>query len=135
MSADVSASEVCTPEEDARVEDRIDHIHDWLSLRHTYETLKICDSGGTSERLNDVVIGLLAEHWPRALPDYAMVAKDPGFRTFVLIHISATGDLNELKKIHQNAEALCLKGQEAICKLFADKAKLAIDELASAGIE
>jgi hypothetical protein len=69
----------------------------------------------------------------RTLPRLAaLVAKDPGFRQFVLASVNATLDTNDFLAIRSNAQKACPAGTGALCN---DLVRHAIDAIAESGAD
>ena len=99
-----------------------------------YLQFKNCDNGGTAELFDDAVIKLLANNW-KTLPQLTMLmSRDEDYKRFVMSHISATGDLHDLKKIQVYANSKCPSGYRSTCDLIESKTMDAIKTLESFGI-
>lgn len=127
-------SGICTIAEDSRADDAISRIKDWDSLYNVYSQFKNCDNGGTAELFDDAVIKILANNWSTTQRLVTLMSSDKDFGKFVISHISATGDLNELKRIQINAKSNCIPGSKSTCVLIESKAASAIKTLESFGI-
>jgi hypothetical protein len=130
-----SAPSMCTQKDDDLAENTIDHVHDWDALFRAYAILRKCDDGGTAERNDELVTNLFANQWPTTHHHFELIRRNNAFKSFVLNHISATADLDALKKVQENAVTRCISGEQELCNMIAARAKVAIDALASDGIK
>ena len=105
---------------------------DWKALYVSYSRFKSCDQGGDiSEGYSESVVRLLADHWDR-LPELAALSgKHRGFTEFVLRHIDATTNDDDLKKIAESSGKRCPLGVAALCAAIHKQAKAAIEESGS----
>jgi hypothetical protein len=91
------------------LEYRTDNAGSWNDLYKIYRNIGYCDDGALAEGLDDKVAKFLAWSW-RDLDYLATLStRDKGFRRFVLLHISATADQNDMKELRDNADRHCPK--------------------------
>ena len=99
---------------------------------HLYEIYKRsapgCDDGAYAEGFSDFVVQSLAKHWNRFDELVSLIQKDPSFQIFVLKHIDATTDLNDLNTISKNVHERCPKTAIQLCKEIDEKANAAFSE-------
>lgn len=119
----------CTQEEQLRAEDASDTAHDWDSLHRAYSQFGNCDDGGTAEGFSDTVMKLLANKWETTPRLFVLISRDNGFKEFVLNHINATGDPDDIEKLKKNAQYHCSAQRNDMCKLIILRAKLAIETM------
>jgi len=116
----------CTIEDlkDGRLE-----FPDWKALYVSYSRFKNCDNGGyISEGYSESVVRLLADHW-NSLPEFAAISgKHPGFQQFVMRHIDATTNVDDLTKISESATKHCPPGHATLCVTIVEQATAAIKE-------
>ena len=125
----------CTDAEAQRAETETDTLRSWDSLHSWYKRYKQCDDGGIAEGYSEAVARTLVDHWT-ALPQLRKLAKsDAGFRRFVLGHVDATLNNDDLKKIRANANTQCPSGLGALCADLAKEADDALKYLESLGIK
>jgi len=106
-------------------------LHDWKGIYAFYKrNLPACpDDGAYAEGYSDVIVRAFAKRWTDVAHLQTLAVADPGFRAFVLRHIDATGDPDELRETLQNATTRCPAGVDALCKDVAANAAGAIREL------
>jgi len=104
-------------------------FNDWQGLFQSYNRFGSCDTGGDySEGYSETVVRLLADHWS-SLPELqSLSAKHPRFGRFVLSHIDATVEDDDLGKILRLSTGACPAGAAALCKQLASAAREAIDD-------
>ena len=126
----VHASSVnCTPEEQIKAEEASDTVHDWDSLYRAYSQFGNCDDGGTAEGFSDTVMELFAKKWETTPRLFVLISRDKGFEGFILNHIDATGDPDDIEKLRRNAQYHCPAQRNKICKLIILRAKIAIENM------
>ena len=112
--------------------DEPETFQSWKQLHSSYLKFRNCDDGAIAEGYSESVVRLLADHWAE-LHELARVAEsDPGFRKFVLKHIDATVNPDDLEKINKQAGAKCPTGLQALCGDLASKATAALTKYSSA---
>ena len=106
-----------------------DALHTWNALYKSFESHKQCDDGAIGEGYSEATARILVDHW-NTLPDLARIlSKDKEFRSFVLKHIDATLDENDIRKIRKNASAQCPAGLRKLCADLKTQANRALKEL------
>lgn len=119
----------CTQQEQLRAEDASTTAHDWDALHLAYQQFENCDDGGTAEGFSDTVMKLLADKWETAPRMFELTSHDSGFKRFVLNHINATGNLDVIKRLQENAQSHCIAHRRDMCKLIVSRAKLAVRDM------
>lgn len=106
----------CSPRDAAAADAAIDDLDSWTKVERAYQQYGHCDDGSIAEGNSEAVARLLVDHWS-TLPLLAELAKrDPAFRRFVLRHIDATLDTDDLDKIGALAAAQCPLGSAPLCR-------------------
>jgi hypothetical protein len=125
----------CSAAEEQRAEMQADTPRSWETLYKSYKQYGKCDDGAVSEGYSESVARILVDHWS-TLPRMArLAAQDTRFRRFVLAHVNATLDLNDLKKIRADAKTRCPSQPGAICADLTKEADAALKEDSSLGIQ
>jgi hypothetical protein len=92
-----------------------------------------CDDGAIAEAYSEALARLLVDHWS-TLPRLADLAKrDSRFRRFVVAHVDATLNIDDIKKIKTNAKMRCPSELRAICTDLTTEADASLKEDASSG--
>ena len=87
----------------------------WDALYKFYGLYRQCDDGAIAEGYSESVARILVDHW-RTLPRLTRLArKDAEFWAFVLKHVDASLDMDDVNKIKTNAVTRCPKGLRATC--------------------
>lgn len=87
----------------------------WDALYGSYKSYRQCDDGAIGEGFSESVARILVDHWT-SLPDLARVGdKDDEFLRFVLKHVDATLNMDDVQKIKSNAQTECPAGLLKIC--------------------
>jgi hypothetical protein len=125
----------CTEAEAERAMTQADTPRNWDTLYSSYKLYGQCDDGAIAEGYSESVARILVDHWS-TLPRLASLAtKNARFRRFVLAHVDATLDINDLKKIRTSAKTQCSSELAAICADLTKQADAALKDDASLGIK
>ncbi len=125
--ANAAQTKVCTQAEQIEAMDAAPK--DWKAFYRLFKRLGHCDDGAMAENFSDRVVKLLAEDW-KNLDDLRILAvSDKSFQRFVLSHIDATVDADELRKVIGNAQQHCPSKAKRLCRLIESKAKSAYAEM------
>jgi hypothetical protein len=118
----------CTVAQAKRADTAVDTLSSWDRIYQWYATYHQCDDGGIAEGVSEGVTRNMVDRW-QALPQMAQFAgKTPNFRRFVLKHIDATLNPDDLKKIGDNATSRCPAGLLALCKDISKQSGDALQE-------
>jgi hypothetical protein len=121
----------CTAAEAQRAEPDTDTLRSWDALYSSYRLYGRCDDGAIAEGYSEAVARILVDHWS-TLPRLANLAKkDSRFRRFVIAHVNATLNIDDIKKIKTNAKTRCPPELRAICTDLTTEADAALKEDAS----
>jgi hypothetical protein len=102
----------------------------WKNLYKTYkESPSFCDDGAYGEGYSDFVVQSLAKYWNRFDELLSFTKKDPSFQSFILKHIDATTDLDDLKTLSKNVREKCPVSEVSFCKEIDKKARAAIEDI------
>jgi len=116
----------CTDAEAKRADTDLDTLGSWDALYRWYKLYRQCDDGGLAEGYSESVVRILADHW-NTLPRLVTLSRrDPRFRRFVLGHVDATTNPDDLRKIRINASTQCPPRLGAICADLAKQADAAL---------
>ena len=125
----------CTDAEARTAEAQADTLRNWDSLYRSYKLYRQCDDGAIGEGCSESVVRILADHWSTLSRLVTLSRRDPRFRQFVLRHVDATTNPDDLKKISINASTQCPLRLSALCADLAKQADAAIKEGESDGIK
>jgi len=121
----------CTDIEGRHALDEAETLRSWDALYKSYKLCRQCDDGAIGEGYSESVARILADHW-NTLPEMARLArKDSQFRVFVMGHIDATLNMDDVEKIRKKARAQCPTGLRAVCSDLAKQADAALKENSS----
>ena len=102
----------------------------WKNLYKIYkESSSSCDDGAYGEGYSDFVVQSLAKYWNRFDELLSFTKKDPSFQSFILKHIDATTDLDDLKTLSKNVREKCPVTEIPFCKEINKKARAAIEDI------
>lgn len=78
-------------------------LHDWDDLHRTFPALLPRDDGYVADGISDFIVQRLAKHWS-TFPHLAAFAEaDTAFGSWVVSHIDATTDWDDLARIERHA--------------------------------
>lgn len=104
-------------------------MRSWDALYRSYHRFAPrCDDGSIAEGYSESVARILVDHWD-TLPRLSELAEqNHAFKKFVLQHIDATMDSEDLHKIRERATRRCPSGQGNLCAQIKREAARAINE-------
>lgn len=121
----------CTEGEGRAALDETVTLRSWDALYKSYKSYRQCDDGAIGEGLSESVARILVDHW-NTLPRLAELAdKDAEFRAFVMHHVDATLNMDDVEKIKKSAKARCPSGLRTLCSDLAKQADSALKQDAS----
>jgi hypothetical protein len=125
----------CTAAEAQRAEADTDTLRSWDALYSSYRLYQRCDDGAIAEGYSEAVARILVDHWSTLFRLASLAKADSHFRRFVIAHVDATLNINDIKKIKTNAKTRCPSGSRWICTDLTTEADAALKEDASSGIK
>lgn len=114
--------QACTSIEDRHALDESDTLRSWDALHKSYLTFGHCDDGAIGEGYSESVARILVDHW-NTLPRFVQLAgKNAAFQAFVIKHLDATLNTDDVVKIKEDAMRRCPTGQRETCILLVKQA-------------
>jgi hypothetical protein len=121
----------CTDAEARHALDEAVMLRTWDTLYRSYKSYQHCDDGAIGEGYSESVARILVDHW-QTLPQLDRLArKDAHFRRFVLRHLDATLNMDDVEKVRKTATTQCPSGLRVLCDDLIKQANSAINEDAS----
>jgi hypothetical protein len=106
-------------------------LRTWDALYKSYSSYRHCDDGLIGENYSESVARILVDHW-NTLPRFAFLTRQSSeFRRFVLKHIDASLDRDDLTGIRKKATTQCPKGLRVLCDEMSKQANTALKENAA----
>jgi hypothetical protein len=99
----------------------------WEDLYRLFKTYPACDDGVFAEGYSDFVAQSLAKHWDRFHELVSLIADDSTFRDFILRHVDATADQDDITGLLNNVQTQCPSGSALFCKDIEKAALSAIE--------
>jgi hypothetical protein len=124
FSLEGAAEERCSSTDAA--EDALDAVKSWSALRSWQQHFAACDDGDIAEAVSEYVTAGLAKEWTGLSELEREVKGSPDFQGFVLQHIDATADDDDLQAVLANATQHCPPRSGSLCTVIADAAKKAL---------
>jgi len=88
----------------------------WKDIYNLYKSYPGCDDGAYAEAYSEFVVHTLATQWDRLGELIALTSTDTNFHSFILKHIDATTDKDEINIILNNSRSRCPSGNDQFCK-------------------
>jgi len=110
----VSAKE-CSRLEAQEAEVIAPRLSDWNQIYDAFGRFRHCDDGAIAEGFTESVVRLLVSHWESLPKAAALAQRDASFRGFLLAHIDASADTNDLSRLAELAERRCPAEHRALC--------------------
>ena len=121
----------CTVAQGRRALDKADTLRSWDALHRSFKEFGNCDDGAIAEGYSESVARIFTDHWS-TLPRFAQLAEnDPSFRAFVIRHIDATLNMDDVEKIKKAALTQCPSGLRKTCSDITKQADSALKDAAS----
>jgi len=124
-ASEVLAGDPCSDKAD----EATSTLKSWSDLRIWYKNYHDCDDGYVAEGISDFVVASLAKKWQSLSFLEAEITKNRAFKDFVLKHIDATTDDNDLRTITRNAKKECPENLRSLCAEIERKAQTALKDL------
>jgi hypothetical protein len=104
-------------------------LKSWQNIYDSYRKYQQCDDGAIAEGYSDSITGLIANNWD-TLKDLKMFTEtDKEFLKFILRHIDASVDPDDVKKVFDNASQHCAANFSELCSLIKERAEEILKEL------
>jgi hypothetical protein len=121
----------CTEADGKHALDEADSLRTWDALYKSYRSYRACDDGAIAEGYSESVVRILADHW-NTLPQLDMLGKrDAKFRRFVIRHVDATLNTDDVVLVKREAKTACPAGLSNLCIDLAKQADSALKDAAS----
>jgi hypothetical protein len=101
----------------------------WQDLYRLYSDYQWCDDGAYAEGYSDFIVQSLAKYWNRFDELVSLNKKDPSFKKFILKHIDATTDPEDLDLLLKNVRQRCPATSVPFCKELEKAALSALESM------
>ncbi len=112
----------CTKADAVTAETKAAYLKSWAEIYESYKRYGHCDDGAIAEGFTESVTVLLAKGWSKLPELTARISQDERFRTFVLRHVNASADEQNLKLIATNARRRCPEEDKPLCQAIVERA-------------
>ena len=131
LALPVSAAEATCPLSYQRwISNELPSLKSWGALHKSFRKyVPRCDDGFMAEGYTEAVVVLLAKRWSSVHELAAVAKRDPSFSKFVLRHINASADPDDLNRIKEQAATQCSSKHKALCSAVHGAAVKAIEDL------
>jgi len=121
----ISADDICYD----KAYNELFTMKSWNDLQSWHKDYPVCDDGFLGEGISEFVTASLAEHWETLADIQGRINNSPEFKVFILKHIDASADENNLMIIDRNARTKCLSIHKALCSEIEQRAQIALKKL------
>jgi hypothetical protein len=90
-------------------------LRSWKGLHAAWRRYPGCDDGAIGQGYSDFIVRTLATRWPTLRKVLRIAREDPKFLQFVIAHIDATTDPDDLTKVQENANQRCPEEAATVC--------------------
>jgi hypothetical protein len=104
-------------------------VKSWADLHRWFKDYADCDDGNLVDDVAEYVTSSLARDWQDLSKLGQEIKREPRFKAFVLRHIDATVDTEDLEAVRKNADQRCPAGSEPLCASIASAAQSALDDI------
>jgi hypothetical protein len=128
---DLRKTRPCTESQGRRALDQADSLRSWSALYVSYKEFRRCDTGAIAEGYSESVARIFVDHWA-SLPELDRIANtDAEFRSFVLRHLDATDNTDDIVAAKRNAHTRCPQLSQSLCRDLIKQADAALKEATS----
>ena len=122
---DTASVQSCTTELSSRAETAVGQAIgalrsrgalEWKEVHSLYRQHAACDDGSVAEGFDDLIVGMLARRWRTLDSLSGLTVLDSSFESFVLRHISATADDDELRRIQASSHGCSSDDLARLCE-------------------
>jgi hypothetical protein len=131
MQASTTAKEgICSLTDDEFLQ-RLSTMKDWPTIYSVFKrNVPACpDDGFYAEGYTDVVVVALAARWADLPLLDSLLVQDAEFKRFILRHVNASADENDLRRVLHNTETKCPAKYERLCAEIRAQAMKAMADL------
>jgi hypothetical protein len=117
LTLPVSAAETaCSMNDQHWLSNELPSLTSWRAIRRSFQRyVPQCDDGFIAGGYSEAIVVMLSHRWS-SLHELATVAnRNPQFGKFVLQHIDASADLDDLKRIKAQAANQCPPKHQTLC--------------------
>jgi hypothetical protein len=120
----------CTLSDQHWLSKELPRLKAWDAIHESFRKFTPqCDDGFIAEGYTDAIVVLLSHHWS-SLPELVAISKrDSNFIKFVVRHINASADPDDLKQLLSQVANQCPPENKEICVRIHSATNSAISEL------
>lgn len=119
----------CSQEESIQSEAVVDYLNSWTNAHLAYTQYAKCNNGIFGEGFSEAAIRLFVNDWPELNHFMEIANKDKAFKKYVIEHINATLNQEDLEQVKDLASNKCPKTVELFCKEVVIESGKAISEI------
>ena len=120
----------CTLDDQQWIDDELPRLKSWSSIYESYRAYTPqCDDGFLAEGYTEAVVKMLSARWVTVHELARLARRDPAFRRFVLKHVDASADPDDLRKVLTKATRHCPRKLGGLCASLATAAKAALEQV------
>jgi hypothetical protein len=130
VSLGAGAADQCLPKQAQAAEAATDNMKTWYAIYSGFKAFHYCDDGAIAEGFTEAVVHLLASDWNSVSRAASIARDDKTFHSFLLKHINASANTDELKAIASVSEERCPREASSMCRDIRRSAIQALQEAA-----
>jgi hypothetical protein len=107
---------VCTKQDEINADNQPLSIRkNWNALYKFYQKFNHCDDGSIAEGFSEAIVTLLKDRWLEFFRMQSTWSRDLAFHTFVIKHVDASTNYDDLKMIASYTQNRCPKNYQKLC--------------------
>lgn len=118
-------AKICTEHDVEAADLAIDNLDSWEAIHKKYVAYAKCDDGSIAEGNSEAMARMLIDKWQDIAKIQSLINHDSGFKNYVVRHIDATLDTDDLHQTITLSPESCLTKNKALCVKFIAAAKSA----------
>ena len=99
-------------------EPALQRVKSWHNLRVWHDRYPKCDDGDIADLLSVIIVDMLTTEWPTVPALQAEIRVRPTFQRFVVEHVDATANSDDLNTAIRNEESRCPRRSASLCKML-----------------
>lgn len=121
------------PDLEIFIKETAPELKTWKDIYKLFKSYPGCDDGAYAESYSEFVVHTLARYWDRFGELIELTTTDSNFHDFILNHIDATADIDDINTVIKNTLKRCPSGSEKFCKEIEKAALSTIEEFKKQG--
>ncbi|EHP7599153.1 hypothetical protein KP220_002071 [Salmonella enterica] len=125
------AEGTCSQQDFDKADMAISSLNSWATVDDYFSKYSDCDIDYVNEGTSEKIIRLLIDKWEQLNELSALVKRKPVIENYVLEHVNATLDIDDLEKLRDYSASDCYIDNENLCEKLHFSAISALNKLHS----